>query len=106
MAIGTIKTLCTVFVLTWSLAAAESPALAQKMAPGPALPGNIGGVGPGGSEIAPGPATGGDSSIEQEGPGGVPLARGPAITTQPNRHHHHTFHSVTRSHRYLHRSGL
>jgi hypothetical protein len=98
---------CTALALALSLAASASAALAQKMAPGPALPGNIGGVGPGGTEIAPGPATGGDSLIEQEGPGGGPLARGPAIATQPNRHHHHhTFHSATRSHRYSGRSGL
>jgi hypothetical protein len=61
---------------------------AQTMAPGPALPGNTGGVGPGGTYIAPGPAfpTG---PIEQEGPGGVPLAAGPQIITQPHLHRHH-----------------
>jgi len=61
---------------------------AQTMAPGPALPGNTGGVGPGGTYIAPGPAfpTG---PIEQEGPGGIPLAAGPQIITQPHLHRHH-----------------
>jgi len=51
------------------------------MAPGPALPGNSGlsgvnpgGIGPGLTSIAPGPATG--STIQNMGPGGVPLSIG------------------------------
>src|ERR1700687_4634596 len=60
---------------------------AQTMAPGPALPGNTGGVGIGSTTIAPGPAfpTG---PIEQEGPGGIPLAAGPQIATQPRLRRH------------------
>jgi hypothetical protein len=54
------------------------------MAPGPALPGNTGGIGPGMTRIAPGPATG--PLIEQEGPGGVPLAIGPQDPTRPSLH--------------------
>jgi hypothetical protein len=54
------------------------------MAPGPALPGNTGGMGPGMTRIAPGPATG--PLIEQEGPGGVPLAIGPQDPTRPSFH--------------------
>jgi hypothetical protein len=51
---------------------------AQVMAPGPALPNNLGGIGPGGTKVAPGPAVD-DNLLEQEGPGGVPLARGTAV---------------------------
>jgi hypothetical protein len=54
------------------------------MAPGPALPGNTGGIGPGMTPIAPGPATG--PLIEQEGPAGVPLAIGPLDRTRPSLH--------------------
>jgi hypothetical protein len=70
------------------LIATSTSLSAQTMAPGPALPGNTGGVGPGGTYIAPGPAfpTG---PIEQEGPGGIPLAAGPQIITQPHLHRHH-----------------
>lgn len=64
------------------------------MAPGPALPGNTGGIGPGMTPIAPGPATG--PLIEQEGPAGVPLAIGPQDPTRPSlRRSHH----ARRSHR-------
>jgi hypothetical protein len=65
------------------------------MAPGPALPGNIGGIGPGMTPIAPGPATG--PLIEQEGPGYVPLAIGPQDPTRPSlRRHHHARRTHTR----------
>jgi hypothetical protein len=64
------------------LLAASTELMAQAMAPGPALPGNLGGIGPGGTRVAPGPAVD-DNLIQQEGPGGVPLATGPAISAQP-----------------------
>jgi hypothetical protein len=105
MTSGMIKRLYAVLVLALSLGAGGTSTLAQNMAPGPALPGNVGGIGPGGTEIAPGPATGGDSMIEQEGPGGVPLARGSSIATQAHRHHH-TFHHANRTHRSSRQSGL
>ena len=74
------------FVLAISLLiASDSTVSAQGlMAPGPALPGNSGGIGPGMTRIAPGPATG--PLIEQEGPGGVPLALGPHDPTRPSLH--------------------
>jgi len=65
------------------LAMGSTPNSAQVMAPGPALPGNLGGIGPGGTKVAPGGAAN-DRLIEQQGPGGVPLARGPAI--EPSLH--------------------
>jgi hypothetical protein len=81
---------------------------AQVLAPGPALPGNAvtGGIGPGMTPIAPGPATG--PLIEQEGPGGIPLAIGSNEPTRPARHRslHGSLHgSLHRSlHGTLHRS--
>jgi hypothetical protein len=67
------------------LIAVSTKLMAQATAPGPALPGNLGGIGPGGTRVAPGPAVD-NNFIEQEGPGGVPLAIGPAISTQPSLH--------------------
>jgi len=65
---------------------------AQVMAPGPALPNNLGGIGPGGTKVAPGPAVN-DYLLEQEGPGGVPLARGPAIEPSLHRPRHVRHHA-------------
>lgn len=67
------------------------------MAPGPALPGNAGGIGPGMTPIAPGPATG--PLIEQEGPGGVPLAIGPRDPTRPSLRRSHHAHRARRASR-------
>jgi hypothetical protein len=89
--------LATILLMTCGTLLSLSPqsARAQAMAPGPALPGNSGGIGLGGTNIAPGPAAR-DSLIQQEGPGGVPLAPGPSIATQPNLHgHHRAGHRVT-----------
>jgi hypothetical protein len=71
-------------VLAIAMLVASSTSLpAQgRMAPGSALPGNMGGIGLGGTLVAPGPATG--SLIEQEGPGGIPLASGPLVESQPS----------------------
>jgi hypothetical protein len=87
------------------LVIASTDLMAQAMAPGPALPGNLGGIGPGGTRVAPGPAVD-DSLIQQEGPGGVPLATGPAISAQPTLHRPRRAHHPSRavrigpSHRY------
>jgi hypothetical protein len=82
------------------LIASGTPSSAQTaMAPGPALPSSTytGGIGLGGTFIAPGPALG-DGPIEQEGPGGIPLAAGPQIATQPLLHRHHrATHNAIRS---------
>jgi hypothetical protein len=78
--------------LAIGLLIASAPGLsAQQLAPGPALPGNTGGIGPGGTRVAPGPS--GGPLIEQEGPGGVPLATGSDIENRPMRRTHHTHHS-------------
>lgn len=81
-------TLKPYIVLAAGLLIANTLSFAQGMAPGPALPGNTGGVGPGGTSMAPGPAIG-NGPIEQEGPGGVPMAAGPPVPTQPHLHRHH-----------------
>jgi hypothetical protein len=78
-----------------SLSAQVTSAAAQAMAPGPALPGNTGGVGPGGTYMAPGPGIG-DTPMGQEGPGGVPMAVGPQVLTQPHLHRHHHARLATR----------
>ena len=78
-----------------SLSTQVTSAAAQVMAPGPALPGNTGGVGPGGTYMAPGPAIG-DTPMGQEGPGGVPLAAGPQVLAQPHLHRHHRTRLATR----------
>jgi hypothetical protein len=72
------------FVLAIAVLIASDATLSGQglMAPGPALPGNSGGIGPGMTRIAPGPAAG--PLIEQEGPGGVPLAIGPQDPTRPS----------------------
>jgi len=64
------------------LISSGAAASAQVLAAGPALPGNAvtGGMGPGMTPIAPGPA------IEQEGPGGILLAIGSNEPTRPARH--------------------
>ena len=65
---------------------------AQQLAPGPALPGNTGGVGPGSTAVAPGPA--GGPLIQQQGPGDVPLAIGSPLVSQPHAHRtHHARHT-------------
>ena len=82
------------------LIASPKALLAQKLAPGAALPSNTGGTGFGGTMIAPGPARG---QVEQEGPGGIPLAIGSEIPHQPPRVHHtkrgrNTFHRTIAPH--------
>jgi len=75
------------------LGAGSSALSAQQLAPGPALPSNTGGIGPGGTLIAPGRA--GGPLIQQEGPGGVPLAIGSQIEDRPSRRrarHAHRWH--------------
>jgi hypothetical protein len=85
--------LCVVAI---AMLIASGPAVSAQglMAPGPALPGNTGGIGPGTTRIAPGPATG--PLIEQEGPGGVPLAIG---TYDPSRPALHRGRHANRAHR-------
>jgi hypothetical protein len=87
----TISRKASVALIAALLAMGSTPNSAQVMAPGPALPGNLGGIGPGGTRVAPGGAAN-DSLIEQQGPGGVPLARGAAIEPSlhgPRHVHHH-----------------
>jgi hypothetical protein len=69
---------------------------AQQLAPGPAMPGNTGGSGPGSTAVAPGGAQGG--MIRQEGPGDVPLSLQHTSPTQPTVGHASTGHPST-SHR-------
>ena len=87
----TISRKANVALVAILLAMGSTPNAAQVMAPGPALPGNLGGIGPGGTRVAPGGAAN-DRLIEQQGPGGVPLARGTAIEPSlhgPRHVHHH-----------------
>jgi hypothetical protein len=87
------------FVLAVAVLIASGAAVSAQglMAPGPALPGNTGGMGPGMTRIAPGPATG--PLIEQEGPGGVPLAIGPQDPTRPSLHRGHHVNRIHRASR-------
>jgi hypothetical protein len=77
------------------LIAGGSALWAQQLAPGPALPGNTGGIGPGSTPIAPGPA--GGPLIQQEGPGGVPLAIGSQIENRPPMRRPHHIHRSRRA---------
>ena len=82
------------YVLAIAMLIASDAAVSAQglMAPGPALPGNLGGIGPGATTIAPGPATG--PLIEQEGPAGIPLAIGTYDPSRPALHRsHHANHT-------------
>jgi hypothetical protein len=75
-----------------SAASLFSAVQAQELAPGPALPGNTGGSGPGSTEISPGAA--GGSLIRQQGPGDVPLSLQQTMPSQPPVAHTATPHRL------------
>jgi hypothetical protein len=73
-----------------SAASICSAAQAQELAPGPAVPGDTGGSGPGSTLVSPG--TAGGPLIRQQGPGDVPLSLQQTMPSQPPLEHTATPH--------------